>query len=198
MRWQLVFLVLYSISILLLESLYGQDYIRLYMTDLEGDVLLYGINTTISMTLLAFTALIFYLCYVHERTSNRSSEESKFFLLQCLIFVYLAIDERFLLHERIGYVLGIHDAFPLLFVGMAELFLLLRFRQIRLFPLQVHKYVILAGIGFVLMMTLDVFAPSRAFLRLSAEDLFKLWAVFFLFRYAMDFYTKLKLKKTSV
>ena len=118
-----------------------------------------------------------------------------FFLLQAIIFGYLALDERFMLHERIGFVLGIHDAILLLMVGVAELAVLYFFKQIGFSILKINKFILLAAVGFLIMLVIDAFGASRGFLRLSAEDLLKLWAIFFLYQYAMQLYWNLKLVK---
>ena len=195
MRFQLLIMLFYSLGIITLEILYGHDHVRYYVTDLKGEVYLYGINTTLSTILLALTSFTFYLSYRHEKGDNESTEMSRFFLIQALIFAYLALDERFMLHERIGYVLGIHDSFPLLAVALAELGLLIYYKQLSFSFKNINKFLILAAIGFTIMMTVDVFGASKGFLRLSAEDLFKLWAIFFLLQYALEFYWGLKLKK---
>ena len=179
----------------MLEIFFGHDYIRYYLTDLKGEVLLYGINTTIATVLLALTSFVFFLSYRHESEGDKTSKMSLFFLFQAIIFGYLALDERFMLHERIGYVLGIHDSIILLLVGVAELAVLFYFKQISMSILKINKYILIAALGFLIMIIVDVFGASRGFLRLSTEDLFKLWAIFFLFQYAMEFYWNLKLAK---
>lgn len=188
MKWQFSILVLYSLGLFYLEYAFGQDHLRHYVTDIDGEVLLYAINTTLSMILLALTAYNFYLCFDHFKSRSNKNSEWVFYLLQSLIFLYLALDERFMLHERIGYVIGFHDSIPLLMVAVAELGVLYYFRETAFKDQSFKTILFISGVLFALMLFVDAFAPSRALFRLAAEDLLKLWAVYLLFRYSLKHY----------
>ncbi|NNK87103.1 MAG: hypothetical protein HKO90_02360 [Flavobacteriaceae bacterium] len=188
MRWTYPILVLYTLALFYLEYAYGQDYLRYYVTDIDGEVLLYGINTTVSTILLVLTAYNFYLCFDALKSEDSIKSYRVFYLLQTLIFLYLALDERFMLHERIGYVLGIHDSFPLLTIGLAELGVLFYFREVGVKGGKYAGQLFLIGLLFTAMVIIDAFAPSKGLFRLASEDLLKLWAVYFLFRYSLSHY----------
>ena len=188
MRWTYPILIIYTLVLFYLEYAFGQDYLRHYVTDIDGEVLLYGINTTVSTILLVLTAYNFYLCFDALKSEQTMKSYRTFYLLQALIFLYLALDERFMLHERIGYVLGVHDSIPLLAVGLSELGVLFYFREIGHKGAKYARLLFLIGLLFGIMVIIDTFAPSKGLFRLASEDLLKLWAVYFLFRYSLSHY----------
>lgn len=199
MKWYFPILVLYSVFIILLEYNYGQDHVRHYLTDSQGPVLLFGIHTTITTILLSITSYNFLLCYFFAKDTKVEKIDYKlFFISQSILFLYLALDERFMLHERIGFVLGIRDAYPLLLVAIAEAFLLLYFKEIRIASIKWKSTLVMGAVCFSIMVIIDTFAPLNSPLRLSFEDLFKLWGIFFLFKYSCAKYLiwvqKIKLK----
>ena len=53
--------IVYSLLILIAEFLYGQSYVRNYLTDIKGPVFFFGINTTITTFLLWLIAFIYFL-----------------------------------------------------------------------------------------------------------------------------------------
>jgi hypothetical protein len=190
-NWCAPILFLYSIAILMIEYCFGHDYVRYYLEDLKGPVLLWGLNTTITTVLLVIISYNFILTYIFARGIKKTDKHFRFyFVFQAALFLYLAIDERFMLHERIGYVLGIHDAFPLLLIGLAELVVLLFFKELHINTLKWNSYLVLGAISFAIMIFIDSYAPSRAVFRISLEDLFKLWGIFFLFCYSCNVYKK--------
>jgi hypothetical protein len=103
----LAFFILYSLTLILVESFSSQDFVRNYYTDIGGHFEFYAVNTTISCFLLSSTALIFVLC-IPLTTSNTSKRELKFIYSQILVFLYLAIDDRFKIHDnwRVENLLG--------------------------------------------------------------------------------------------
>ncbi len=190
MKWQIPLLAFYSLVILAIEFMNGQDYVRHYVTDLDDAGLFYGLNTTICTILLVLTAYNFYLSYSakEESVGNGMLNFDLFYAAQALIFLYLAADERFMLHERIGRVLGVSDNLPLLIVGLVEVGLLYKFQQLKWKNGKQFKLLFVGGILFMLMMLVDNFVPPQTILRLSVEDLLKLWAIFLLFQYSSLIY----------
>lgn len=191
LKWFLSILFFYSITILLIELYLGHDYVRHYLTDMKGPVLLWGLHTTITTVLLLIISYNFILTFLFAKGIDGTNKQFKFyFVIQAVLFLYLAMDERFMLHERIGYVLGIHDAFPLMSVGVVELAVLFYFKELQIYSIKWNSPLVLGAICFAIMVIIDVFAPQRALLRISFEDLFKLWGIFFLFRYSCNVYKK--------
>ena len=191
LKWVIPILIVYSLFIMAIEYKLGQNYVRHYLTDLKGPVLLFGIHTTITTVLLSIISYQFVLTYCFAKGINESNKRFKFFFLfQAVLFLILAFDDRFMLHERIAYVLGFHDAIPLLILAFSELAVLLYFKEIKLKAIKWNSPLILGSICFAIMIIIDVFAPLHSTMRLSIEDLFKLWGIFFLFNYACKTYIK--------
>ncbi len=178
-------LLAYSGVLLAAEIFVSQEYARLYFTDIHGPVRFYAVNTTVSVIILWSTALIFYLC-VRRREILHNERKRLFFLSQALIFSYLAFDDRFMIHEAIGTLLGVEDALILAAVGAAEIALLITLGRSVLRPTRNKMHIGLAGVCFLAMLLVDGLVPSDAVPRLAVEDLFKTWACFFLFLFAWD------------
>ena len=118
-RIGILLLIIYSIFIISIEFLFGQPHVREYLTDIKGDVILFGINTTLTTLFLVLIAYNFMLCTVNYKKSEKSEKSFlPFFVLQTALFLYLAMDERFRIHERIGRHLGLDDAFVLASIGL--------------------------------------------------------------------------------
>ena len=184
LRWQLVLLTLYSIGILTVEYVSGQSAVRHYVTDIDATGLFYGINTTISTVLLVLCAYNFWLCFRVSSIGPNHSFPAIFYLLQILVFTYLALDERFMLHERAAFVLGFHDGILLVTVGLFQLFVLYKFEALKK-DSPGFKLLLTSAILFAIMLLIDAAGDSIRPLRLSIEDLCKLWAIFVLFLYSL-------------
>jgi hypothetical protein len=170
---------------------FGQDYVRHYLTDLKGPVLFYGVQTAITTVLMVLISYNFILTYFFAKNIPTQPNNFRlFFLSQALVFLYLAIDERFMIHERIAYVLNIHDAIPLLSVAIYQLLVFLYYKDYCKTLIYWNSPIVLGSICFAIMISIDAFASSNAVLRLSFEDLFKLWGIFFFFRYSCKNYLK--------
>ena len=176
----------------------GEPEVRLYLTDIEGDVVFYGINTTLSVLLLALIGYNFLLCFFKTpKTKGQEKDFRMFFIAQTLIFCFLATDERFMVHERLGYFLSVNDAFILLGIGILELLLLYYYEQL-VWQRSLKNYaLVLGGFCFFIMVLIDAFVTENAGLRLAIEDLSKIWAVFFLFIYSFQFYREWEQSLTS-
>ena len=180
-----VLLTLYSIAIIAIEYVMGATTARYYLTDISGPVVFYAVNTSLTTMLLALVIYNFVLCL--DRSSIRRDRflaGGWFIWSQIAIFGFLVLDERFMIHERLGGILGVNDAFILLGLGFIELFLLIKIGDIVWSKNPKSIAIVLAGFLFGIMIFIDAFLPSELTLRLSLEDLSKTWACFFLFVYS--------------
>ena len=176
-KQSLFFLIIafYSLSLLFVEWQYGQPTLRYYMTDIKGDVFFYAINTTLSVTILWITALLFAistLCV--DKVKDKTAYW--FYWSQVVMFTYLGFDDRFMIHEFIGAWLGKNDAYLLLGIGLIEVGLLATLGQIKQLPQKARYYLYTAALLFFIMFIIDAKAPDKLLFRLALEDLTKLWA----------------------
>ena len=187
MRWLgIAILVLYSAVLLFVEATGTQQDVRPFFSDIPrpSQPALLGINTTRTAFLLCSTALVFTISLLLGQRRGLAAKTRFFYGSQVLVFLYLAVDERFMVHESIGNTLHIADWWALLAVGAAEACLVLWCGELRDRSVwtRIHLGV---GIGFfVLMLLLDMLTPQDGTLRLSAEDLSKTWGATFLLFFA--------------
>lgn len=168
-------LIIYSTVLLVLEWQTSQNFVRQFFTDIEGEVPFYAINTTFSVFLLWATALLFgvsLLCV----NKMQQRQEYWFYLSQIIMFTYLGFDERFLIHETVGYWLGRNDAYLLLGLGFIEVGLLIWLGNLKAKPVTARYFLYAAAVFFAMMVIIDAKFPSQMVLRLSLEELTKLWA----------------------
>ena len=188
MKWlrfaPLVLMVIYSLTLIALELATSQDHVRHYFTDIEGPVRLFAINTTLSVFLLWACALIFCVVLLVIRRAPDSSRERLFCGSQVVVFGYLGADDRFLLHERLSDVVPLHDTLILVFVGLLEVAALALWGDLGNRPWKVRLCVVAAAVLFAIMAVIDALVPSEIVLRLSFEDLSKVWAAWFLFLFS--------------
>jgi len=183
-RLGLGLLSMYTVGLLLLEWETSQQDVRLLFTDIGGDTPLYGLNTTVCVGLLWGAGLLFG---VMGLTSPRAAGLQRAFgFSQAMVFIYLAMDERFQLHERIGRRLGVEDAFVLGAIGLLEIALLWRPGEILSRGRRQVCLMAAAGAAFGAMVFVDAALPSSMTLRLSAEDLLKTWACALIFLFAWE------------
>ncbi|WP_353572111.1 hypothetical protein [Candidatus Albibeggiatoa sp. nov. BB20] len=177
--------ILYSLSLLWIEWQFSQSGVRLYVTDIKGDTFLYAIHTTLNMSLLWGTALLFL---VSLQCIDKQKEQLFFYfaLSQVLLFIYLGFDERFLIHEMAGRFFEVNDAYLLLLIGCAEAVILLLFGQLRQKSSHTLLFLGLASLLFLIMIVIDAKFPAKMQFRLSFEELSKLWASLFLFLFAWE------------
>lgn len=176
LRLLLVLIIaLYSLTLLWIEWSTSQEYVRHFFTDIKGPVLFYAINTTLSVFLLWIVALLFGICLLFV---NRKQQPREFFfcISQIIIFTYLGLDDRFLLHEHLSEWLHHNDAYILLGLGLLELGFLIGLGNVSQRPLKAKIFLGSAAILFAVMIVIDAKLPSRLLFRLSLEDLTKLWA----------------------
>ena len=174
-------LALYSIWLMALELTTSQAGVRPYFSDIEGSVALFGVNTTLSASLLGGAALLLAFAALSSDRAGRS-----FLLSQAAIFGLLAADDRFQLHERIGWRLGIGDHYVLLAWAVAELAFLAAFCRPALLTLKAALLFVAGASLFAIMFAVDAFVPAAAPMRLSIEDLAKSWAAAMFFGFAWE------------
>jgi hypothetical protein len=171
-------LVLYTAGMIYIEAKYSRFTARHYFTDIKGPVRFFALNTTVSVALQWATAGLFL---VAARWCDRADRKRfVFHLSQVVVFGWLGMDDRFHFHESIGRATGIKDPLILLAVGIVELALLVSLGGVPRLPLKMRAMVGLAGASFLGMTAIDWFAPDDGWLRLSSEDLLKVWSCFFL------------------
>ena len=169
-------LAVYSLVLIGVELTTSQDFVRHYFTDIEGPVLFYAVNTTLSVTLLWATALLFLVGVACTTGLPGRSRLCWFFASQAAMFAWLGFDDRFKFHEHVAWRLDIGDHFILLSLAMLEGLLLFLLGRSEILGRGPRRF-LLGGVGlFVLMIFFDACVPHDMVLRLSLEDLTKTWA----------------------
>ncbi len=186
-RWAapaIAVLAIYSLVMLAIEANTSQAFVRNYFADIEGEAPFYGINTSISVFFLWATALLFVIshCYLEKSEQNRT--RGLFYLSQIAFFAYLGLDDRFKIHEGIGWRMDIADHYILMVAGVGQLVALLLWGRSTLEERRTFRYLCLGGALSVAMLAVDALGPEMMFMRLSIEDLCKTWASFFFFLYS--------------
>lgn len=180
-------LTLYSFVLLYLEWRFGQSLVRHFFTDINDmyrspipHIPFYGINTTLSAWMLWTTALLFAIS-LSMLDPVKESEEKRFFISQIVFFAYFGFDDRFMVHESLY-----HGDLLLAGLGFIELYCLIFWGRLLTRPRQALIY-LYAGIAWaIVMLSIDFLLPSRLPLRLSGEDLAKLWGIVCFFFFAWE------------
>jgi hypothetical protein len=184
----LLLLVSYSLVLIFIEINTSQDFVRYFYTDIEGEVPFYAINTSLAVFLMLATSLMFKVNSVLLPLEKTKVTQRKFYHSQACFFCYLAFDDRFLIHEKLGYILGINDTFIMLSLGITEIAFILTWGNYQQWNKSTKLYLFKAAICFAIMVIMDGFFPQEVVLRLSVEDLSKTWANVFLFLFAWDIF----------
>lgn len=160
----------YAAVMLRLEWTGGQDRVRPYFADIEPQVFLHAVNTTLSAGLLGIAAVLSVVAWRVARLRGAGAAFGRLAALQALWFGWAALDDRFSLHERLpaalepAYWLAFGGSFAVL-LGLHRACLQGRGRAAALLAL--------GGVLFAAMLVVDLLAPADARLRLSVEDLLK-------------------------
>lgn len=183
----LLFLILagYSMTLLLVEWQFSYKVAKYFFADIEGPVPFYAVNTTLSVSLLWATALIFAIC-LQCIDKIAGSQDYFFYTSQSIMFFYLGFDDRFMVHERLGRWFGFNDAYWLLVLGIIEIGLLIKWGEIDNKPRRAKFFLFSAALLFAIMIIFDALFPKYMLFRLSLEDLSKLWSAVFLFLFAWE------------
>lgn len=190
-----VALALYSITIAVIEWRTSQFHVRSYLGDittddgpLPDDVDFYLVNTTLSVFLLWTTALVFLITTQCITPTMENIRYRRFLWSQVVVFVYLGFDDRFQVHEKVAFRVGdIPDDFVVGVVGLVEIGLLVAFARSVGFVGRTRRWLIGAAVATMIMFVIDGYAPDDMRLRLSVEDLAKVWAGWFLVLFAWSF-----------
>ncbi|MCA9115003.1 MAG: hypothetical protein KDA79_07945, partial [Planctomycetaceae bacterium] len=179
-----VLLAGYSAVLIGIELATSQEYVRHFVTDIDGPVPFHAINTSLSVFLQWSTALLFLLAAAVPVRSHRNRPTVYWLVSQVVFFAWLGCDDRFKFHELLGGRLGIGDHYVLLALAGVE-GLLLTFACLRGWIYgAVVQSLLLASVLFAFMLGVDALAPHALPLRLSVEDAAKTCACFFFLRFA--------------
>jgi hypothetical protein len=182
----LTFVAGYSAALLSLEYRWGQDYVRNYFTDITGPVRFYAVNTTFSAFLLWSIAVMFGMSFMLTEEEPKAPRCLSGSL--CLLFLYLGLDERFMLHEWWGDLLDKNDAYFVVLPGLMFVGVLYFWGDLQHRSWRTTLYLLCAAALFFVMLLYDVFVPDQMLWRLSLEDLTKLWSDIFLFLFAWEIF----------
>lgn len=176
---------LYSLVLVAIEAGGRADLARHLCSDIAGPIRFWAVNTSLSVGLLLGSALL--LLFTAATQPQLPRRERRFRWLQALVFAYLAFDDRFMVHESLGVLLHIEDAFVLVVVGVLELVLLWRYGALRTRSPRARRYLILASFAFAAMSFIDAFFnDAHGIPRLTLEDGSKAWCAAFLFAFAWE------------
>lgn len=168
-------MAIYTIGLIGLEATTSQQVVRPYFSDIEDVSPLFGINTTVSTFLLAGAALL--MLFAASTSHHRQLRQRRHFMIsQGMVFGFLAADDRFQIHERIGFWLEISDSFVMMGWALIEVASLVWLFRPQFAPLRAIAF-FAAGVAlFGIMFAIDTWGSGQGYLRLSLEDLSKTWA----------------------
>jgi hypothetical protein len=176
-------MLLYSLVLMIVELRTSQEFVRNFFTDIDGPVPFFAINTTLSVFLLWSTALMFLVCIACGKNRTSSFVSRRFFVTQMILFGYLGADDRFKLHEHLGWWLSVPDHFILITVAAIEIILLVTIGR-HLLTSRALTFLMLACAFFAVMIVIDAWVPHDLLLRLTLEDLSKTWSALFFFMFS--------------
>lgn len=179
-------LTLYTAALITAEARFSQDFVRNYFADVIGPRPFYAVNSVLSLSLMFSTGVIFLINFILVGGLRGRGKAPWFYASQVLMFVYFALDELLMIHEHLGLRFGFNDAFWLLGLGIVEAALVVWLGEPKTMGRRAKRLFCTAVPLFGSMWVIDAFAPKRAFLRLSLEDLSKLWAIVFFFLWALE------------
>lgn len=178
-RWAALGLVVYSLALLSAEWVGGPPLARDLCGDFLGMTRFHGVNTTLSVFLLSAGALLLVFTVATRVVDRR---ERRYFLAQAALLGWLAVDDRFLVHETLGERTGVPDALILFASGLVQLGVLWRMARLPERSARARRLLLAAAGAFALMCVVD--ATQHAFDwpgRMTTEDLAKTWGCACLF-----------------
>lgn len=183
LRLLLLCVALYGLTLVGLELSGHRDLTRQICNDVVGPSRVYALNTSLCAGLLGGAALLL----LFAASVAESSLDRRYFRLQAALFGYLAMDDRFLLHETLGRVLRIDDALIILALGVVQLVLLATLARLRTRSAAARACLWGAGASFGLMVAADFWDEQlAAWPRLTIEDGAKAWGAALLLAYAWE------------
>ena len=115
---------IYSVILFSLELKNGTEYVRGYFSDIKAGAdyplpftMLYGVNTSLSVVVLLSVALLFLVCIGARHGVQKHPKQNVFEWFQVVFFIYLAFDERFMVHEKLGSKVPFDDVFFIASLG---------------------------------------------------------------------------------
>lgn len=185
---------LYSVALVFVDIQLGQDVARGYFSDIITGtehslpyIAFFGINTTITVAMLTGISLLFLVGIGLAHQAGNPRDRMFFPWSQVLFFLLVACDERLLIHEKMGSLLQMEDAFLILGLGLVELVLLFGVGKVTRQPWNLKGWLLPAAVCFAVMVGVDGLFPDDMCGRLALEDLSKTWAIYFLLIYAWQF-----------
>lgn len=193
-------LAIYSLVMIACEWGVSREFARYFFTDIahperldsalniphhltrESLYRLFGINTTVCMLILWSNAVLYAVIW--RITSHPRIRMFAFILM--FFYIYLACDDRLQIHEMIGSLLHINDAFVLLFFGIIHVYVLWHWRALWINISYARYCIALSAFCFAIMIGIDAFINSKSFPRLACEDIAKLWACLFLLLFTIS------------
>jgi hypothetical protein len=161
-------LALYSGGLVRIEALYGQDALRPYVTDIDGPIGLYAVNTTLSASFLLGGAII-WMATTQLPGGPAAPRRRRYAVLQAAVLGALAFDDRFMGHEVIGSRTVIDETLLLGGAAVVQLVLLVVYRDVAVPDRLALGLILSAGAASGGMLLIDVFGGQDATLRLAAE-----------------------------
>jgi hypothetical protein len=189
-------LVAYSAVMLWIEGTTSQEYVRRYFTDIgqptkagffaapTGDTIFYAVNTSLSSFMLGVAGVL--MLFAAFARSGGWSRRDSLYAAQGAIFLWLALDDRFMFHEHLGAAFGIPSTVILMTALAINLGIYLAWFRPAYFSPRMAILLVCAGAAFAFMMVCDLLLPHDMFLRLSLEDLSKTWAAFAFLSFAWE------------
>lgn len=188
-------LVIYSIALMVIDATQSRDFVRIFFTDIgmpykeaayaaaDGHIG-YGLNTTLSAFFFASAGVMMFFSALGRRSTFDRGD--LLFLLQGMLLIYLAADDRFLLHERFSQQFYLYSSIIILSVMVLNLFIYIILFRFKYFNNQMVKMLLITGSVSALAAGVDFFIPLNFPVRLSLEDLLKLWSAFFFLLFAWE------------
>jgi hypothetical protein len=185
-------LTVYTLAVAAVEFFVSQRAARYFLTDMIsnspefGHLPFFAVNTSLSVFFLWAGAVLFLMAWRSLTPEEYGGKEELFLVSQLLIFFSLGADDRFLIHEGLSDTLEFKDWIFFGILGALEAYCLLVPGRLFQRGFKALCDIFIAGSFFGLMMLADVILPHNMVLRLSIEDLAKLWSAVFLFKFAWD------------
>lgn len=188
-------LTIYTVVMIAIDASQTRDFVRIFFTDIgmpykEGAFaradghIGYGLNTSLSCFFFSSAGVVMMFAALAGRSPFDQGD--LLFLLQGSIFIYLAADDRFLIHERVGRQLGIYSSLVVFFAIVINATIYALYARLGYFNQAMILRLAVAGSIAVLATGVDFFMPLDFPVRLSVEDLLKVWAAFCFLLFAWE------------
>jgi len=190
----LILLCVYTVAMIAIELRLGKEHVRGYFEDIVAGrdyplihKVMYGINTSIDVALLAAISVLFLVCVSVSRYASKVSSRLWFECSEVLFFLFAACDERFMIHEKLGNVTSVDNSVYVVLLGVVELLLLYYPGRVLQQPWRLKAWLIPVTVCVGISIGLDAAFPTKASEMLTIEDLAKTWAMVFMLIYAWQY-----------